>query len=56
MDKLEKSLVTIVDKACGKKGGAIMERLVKDRVSTMFDHPEYSMDGPGPSIAVPGSH
>ena len=56
MDNLEKSLATTVDKARGNTSGAIVEIFVKPRASTMFGHTVYSLDGPGPSMAVSGPH
>ena len=56
MDNLETLLATKVDKACGNASGSIVKRLIKPRASTIFGHPEYCMDGPGPSIAVSGLH
>ena len=56
MDNLEKSLATTVDKALGNTSGAIVERFIKPRASTMFGHPVYFLDGPGPSTSVPGPH
>ena len=55
MDNLETLLATIVDTACGNKGGFIVERLIKPRASTIFCHPVYSLDGPGTSMAVSGT-
>ena len=45
-----------MDKARGKKSGAIVERFIKTRVSTVFGHPAYSLDGPGLSIVFSGQH
>ena len=56
MDNLETSLDTTVDKARGNTSGAIVERFIKTRVSTIFGHPVYSLDGPGPSMVVSGPH
>ena len=39
MDNLEISLATTVNKYRGNPGGAILERLIKPRPSTMFGHP-----------------
>ena len=39
MDNLETSLATTVDKACVNGSGAILERFIKPRASTMFGHP-----------------
>ena len=33
-----------------------MGRFIKPRASAIFFHLAYSLDGPGPSIAVPGPH
>ena len=41
MDNLETLLTTTVDKARGNTSGAIMERLIKPRASTLSGHPEY---------------
>ena len=54
MDNLETLFSTTVDKASGNASGSIMGRFIKTRSSTMFVHPVYSMDGPGPSISVSG--
>ena len=56
MDNLETSLATTVDKYRGNTSGAIVERLIKPRASTIFGHPVYSLDGTGPSMAVSGPH
>ena len=53
---LEKLLATTVDKACGNASGSIVERFIKPRASTIFGHPEYSLDGPGPLITVSVPH
>ena len=34
----------------------IVERFIKPRSSKMFGHPVYSLDRPGPLIAVSGPH
>ena len=47
MYNLETSLIATVDKTCGNSNGFIVERFIKLRYSTMFGHPEYSLDGPG---------
>ena len=52
MDNLETFLATTVDKASGNATGSMLERFIKNRSPTMFGHPEYSLDGPGPSISV----
>ena len=39
-------------KARGNTSGAILERFLKPTTSTMFGHPVYFLDGPGPSIGV----
>ena len=49
-------LDTIVDKACGKSGLALVERYIKPIASEIFFHPEYLMYGFGPSFAVSGPH
>ena len=46
------SLSTTVNKAHGNLNRAILERFIKPRSSSIFGHPVYSMDGPGPQIAV----
>ena len=56
MVNLETSLVTTVDKSCGNTSGAIVERFIKLRASTMFGNPVYFLDWPGPSILVSGPH
>ena len=56
MDNLETSLDTTWDKARGNTSGDIVERLIKPRVSKIFGHPVYSLDGPGPSMEVSGTH
>ena len=56
MDNLETLLATIVDKACGKAGGSVVESFIKPIASTIFGHPVYSLDGPGPSVEVSGPH
>ena len=56
MDNLETSLATTVDKYCVNIGGAIVERFIKPRESTMFSHLVYSLDGSGPSVAISGPH
>ena len=53
---LKTSLATCVDKACGNTIGAIVERFIKPRASTMFGHAVYYLDGTGPSISVPIPH
>ena len=45
-----------MDKAQGNSSGGIVEIFIKPRASTIFGHPEYSLDGPGLSIAVLGPH
>ena len=52
MDNLETSL----DKARGKKSGAIVESLIKPIASTIFGHPVYSLNVPGQSMALSGPH
>ena len=52
MNNLETLLATTVDKYRGNKRGAIMERIIKHKTSTLIGHPEYSLDGSGMSIAV----
>ena len=56
IDILETLLATTVDKSRGNTSGAIVERFIKPRVSTIFGHPEYFMDGTSPLIAVLGPH
>ena len=56
MDTLEKLLTTTVDQAHDDVSGAVFKRFIKPRASTMFVHPEYFLDGPGPSIALSGPH
>ena len=50
MDNLETPLATTVYKARGNASGDIVERFIKPGSSTIFGHPEYSLDGPGPSM------
>ena len=45
-----------MDKSHGNASGAIFENFFKPRASTIFVHPEYSLDGTGPLIAVSGPH
>ena len=52
MDNFETPLATTVDKARGNTSGDIVERFIKPRASSIFEHQLYLMDGPGPSIAV----
>ena len=52
MYNLEILLSTTVDKSRGNSIGSIVERFIKPRASTLFFHPEYSLDGTGPSISV----
>ena len=52
MENLETPLTTPVDKARENSSGAAVEIFIKPRDSTMFGHLEYSMEGPGPSLAV----
>ena len=33
-----------------------MKRFINTRTSTMFGHPVYPLDGPGPSIVSSGPH
>ena len=56
MDNLKTLLATTVYKARGNTSGAIVDRFIKPRASTIFLHPVYSIDGPGPSIAISGPH
>ena len=56
MDNLETPLATTVDNYRGNASGAILERFIKPRASSIFVHPAYSLDGPGPSIAISGPH
>ena len=56
MDNLETLLATTVDKASGNTRGSIVESFIKPIVSTIFGHPVYSLDGPGPSVEVSGPH
>ena len=48
--------VATVYNAFGNASGYIVESSIKYRESTIFFHPEYSLDRPGPSIAVSGPH
>ena len=45
-----------MDNYLGNVGGSIVETLIKPRSSTIFVHPVYSLDGPGPLIAASGPH
>ena len=56
MDNFKTSIATTVDKTRGNTSGLIVERFIKPRLSTIFGHPVYSLDVPGPSIAVSGPH
>ena len=56
MDNLETLLATTLDKARRNASGAIVERFIKPRASTMFGPLEYLLDGPGPSIVVSVPH
>ena len=56
MDNLETYLAATVYKARGNESGDIVERFFKTIASTIFVHPEYLMDGPGPLIAVSVPH
>ena len=56
MDNLETLLATTVDKSRGNTSVSIVERFIKPRESTIFGHPVYSLDGPGSSMAVLGTH
>ena len=49
-------MAATVYKARSNASGAIMERFIKLRASTMFGHPEYLLDGPGPSIEISVPH
>ena len=52
IDKFEALLATTVYKARWNASGDIVDRFIKPIASTIFGHPEFSLDGPGPSIAV----
>ena len=56
MDYLETLLAAKMDKACDNKSGSIVESFIKPRASTIFGHPVYSLDMPGPSMAVSGPY
>ena len=56
MDNLETLLTTTVDKDFDNTSGAIVDRFIKPRASTIFGHPVYLLYGPGPSTAVSGPH
>ena len=56
LDNLETSLATTVYKALDNTSGSIVERFIKTRSSKIFCHPVYSLNGPGPSMAVSGPH
>ena len=43
-------------KARGNTSGAIVQRFIKPRASTMFGNPVYLLYAPGPSSAVSGPH
>ena len=45
-----------MDKACGNIVRYIVERFIKHIASTTFSLPVYSLDGPGPYIAISGPH
>ena len=48
MDNLETSLATTLHKAHGNANVSMVKRYIKSTDSTIFDHPAYSLDGPGP--------
>ena len=56
VDNLEPLLAPIVYKACGNTSGFLVNRFIKPIVSTIFVHMEYSLDVPGPLIAIAGPH
>ena len=56
MDNLETLLTATVDNARGNASGSIVGKFIKSRASKIFGHPVYSLDGPGPLIAVSGPH
>ena len=56
MDNFQTSLATTLDKSCWNSSGAIVKRLIKSRASIICVYMSYSMDGPGPSIGVSGTH
>ena len=56
MDNLETSLATTVDYSFSNTSGAIVERFIKPSASTIFGHPVYYLDVPGPSMEVSVPH
>ena len=56
MDNLETFLSTTVNKDRRKTSGAIVERFIKNRASTIFGNPVYFLYGTGMSIAVSVPH
>ena len=56
MDNLEILMATTVDKTRGKKIGAIVDRFIKPKASTIFIHPVYPLYEPGKSMGVSGPH
>ena len=48
IDNLETFLTTTMYKACSNTSGDIVERFIKPIASTMFEHPVFFLDGPGP--------
>ena len=56
MNNLEKLLAATLDKASGNASGDIVERFIKTRASTIFGHPEHSLDRQGQLIAVSIPH
>ena len=56
MDSLEILLATSGVEACGNTNVATVKKFIKPRDSEIFGHPEYYLDGLGPSIAISGPH
>ena len=56
MNNLESLLAITLYNAPGNTSEAIVEIFIKPRASTMFEHPVYSLDGPGLSMEVLGPH
>ena len=56
VDNLEPLLAPIVYKACGNTSGFLVNRFIKTIASKIFVQLEYSLDVPGPLIAISGPH
>ena len=49
-------MAATVDKALGNTIGVIVDKFIKTRGSTIFGHPVYFLDRPGPSLIVSVPH